>query len=206
MINLEKGQRINLKKENGSKLENFCVGLNWGKIEVKSSGLFGIGGGSRKENVDLDASCVLLNANKQEIERVYFNNLNSNCGSVKHSGDDRGGDDENDGLDNEVISINLSRINPQVEQIVLFLNSYKKQDFATIPYAHIRLYEGTKSNVVNEFAKYNISSEPKYSGHVSMVMGKLYKNNGEWKFAAIGEPTTDSDLNSTIKTIISKYA
>lgn len=29
-IKLEKGQRINLEKENGSKLVNFCVGCNWG--------------------------------------------------------------------------------------------------------------------------------------------------------------------------------
>ena len=29
-IRLEKGQRINLEKSNGSKLTSFCVGCNWG--------------------------------------------------------------------------------------------------------------------------------------------------------------------------------
>lgn len=29
-IRLEKGQRINLEKETGAKLTNFCVGCNWG--------------------------------------------------------------------------------------------------------------------------------------------------------------------------------
>ena len=38
-INLEKGQRINLEKSNGTKLNNICVGVNWGAIERK--GLFG---------------------------------------------------------------------------------------------------------------------------------------------------------------------
>ena len=33
-IKLEKGQRINLEKESGAKLTNFCVGCNWGAIEV----------------------------------------------------------------------------------------------------------------------------------------------------------------------------
>ena len=49
-INLEKGQRINLEKSNGSKLTNFCVGCNWGAIEetryeevVISEGFLGIG-------------------------------------------------------------------------------------------------------------------------------------------------------------------
>lgn len=34
-IRLEKGQRINLEKSNGSKLENICVGVNWGAIKKK---------------------------------------------------------------------------------------------------------------------------------------------------------------------------
>jgi tellurium resistance protein TerZ len=34
-INLQKGQRINLEKENGAKLQNVCVGINWGAIEKK---------------------------------------------------------------------------------------------------------------------------------------------------------------------------
>jgi tellurium resistance protein TerZ len=38
-----------------------------------------------------------------------------------------------------------------------------------------------------------------------MIMGKLYKRNGEWKFSAIGEPTQDKKLQQTIKTIKEKY-
>lgn len=34
-INLQKGQRINLKKENGAELSQACVGINWGAIEKK---------------------------------------------------------------------------------------------------------------------------------------------------------------------------
>ena len=52
-INLEKGQRINLEKSNGTKLQNICVGVNWGAIEKK--GFFG----TKKEAVDLDASCAV---------------------------------------------------------------------------------------------------------------------------------------------------
>lgn len=34
-IRLEKGQRINLEKDNGAKMTNFCVGCNWGAITKK---------------------------------------------------------------------------------------------------------------------------------------------------------------------------
>lgn len=39
-IRLEKGQRINLKKESGTKLTNFCVGCNWGAIIKRLSLVF----------------------------------------------------------------------------------------------------------------------------------------------------------------------
>lgn len=38
-------------------------------------------------------------------------------------------------------------------------------------------------------------------------MGKLYRRNGEWKFAAIGEAFSDqNDLRRTIKRILDSYA
>lgn len=51
-IKLEKGQRINLEKESGTKLTNFCVGCNWGAIIKKK--LFGLS--TSVVDVDLDLS------------------------------------------------------------------------------------------------------------------------------------------------------
>ena len=34
-INLTKGQKIDLRKNNGAELTSFCVGVNWGAIETK---------------------------------------------------------------------------------------------------------------------------------------------------------------------------
>jgi len=36
-------------------------------------------------------------------------------------------------------------------------------------------------------------------------MGVFYKRNGEWKFNAIGEPTRDSKLPETVKTVQANY-
>jgi tellurium resistance protein TerZ len=201
-INLEKGQRINLEKSNGSKLQNICVGINWGAIEKK--GLFGFGGS--KEAVDLDASCALFNANKQMEEVVYFGNLKSKNGSVKHSGDDLTGDmGGDDGLDNEIITIDLSKLNESTTYVAFVLNSFRGHDFGKIPFASIRIYEGNTKQVNEVFAKYDIAHGAGFAGHVSMVMGVFYKRNGEWKFNAIGEPTKDKKLEDTIKTVMQQY-
>ena len=200
-INLQKGQRINLTKENGATLTQACVGINWGAIEKKS-----FFGGAKKEAVDLDGSCILFDSNKNATEVIYFGNLKSKNGSVKHSGDDLTGDvDGDDGLDNEVITVDFSQLDANVEHVAMVLNSYRGQDFGTIPFASIRIYEGSPKNVREVFAKYDIANDASFKGHVAMVMGVFYKKNGEWKFNAIGDPTADRKLEETIKTVQQKY-
>lgn len=198
-ISLAKGQKINLKKSNGSDLNSFCIGANWGAIDKK--GLFG---GMKKVAVDLDLSVGIFDNNKNLVDTVYFGKLQS--AGISHSGDDTTGDmDGDDGLDNEVIQINLNQIPANIDNVVFVLNSFQGQDFATVPFASIRLYEGTPSRVNEIVATYNIASDAKFAGYVSMILGKLYRRNGEWKFSAIGEPTKDAKLTQTLQTVASTY-
>ncbi|MCW3466319.1 TerD family protein [Chitinophaga nivalis] len=201
-INLQKGQRISLEKSNGSKLQHICVGINWGAIVKK--GLLGFG--KSTEAVDLDGSCALYDDNKKLVDVVYFGQLFSRDNAIRHSGDDLTGDmGGDDGLDNEVITVDFSRLNPAVSYVAFMLNSFRGHDFGTIPFASIRIYEGTPSRVTEVFAKYDIANEASFAGSVSMVMGVFYKRNGEWKFNAIGEPTRDRKLEETINTVTLNY-
>lgn len=195
-INLEKGQRINLEKNNGTKLQNICVGINWGAIEKK--GLFG----KKKEAVDLDASCAIYDENKNHIDSVNFQKLISNDRAILHSGDDLTGDlNGDDGLDNEVITLDFSKLSPNASYVAFYVNSFRGQDFKDIPFASIRIYEGTPKRVTEEFARYDIANDATFSGKVSMVLGVFYKKNNDWKFNAIGVSTTDRKLEETIITI-----
>lgn len=221
-INLKKGQTIDLTKKfangNLSKLTKFCVGANWGAIQgtyiqrEKKGGFLGFGGKEETvtktftETVDLDASCAMFDGQGVLLDTVYYGQLNSTDRAINHSGDDREGDlDGDDGLDNEIITVDLTTISSSVKKIVFFLNSYKKQDFSRIPFASIRLYEGTPEMVQQVFAVYNVASDPTYKGYVSMIMGALEKNNGEWNFNAIGDATGARDLKETLTVIKQKY-
>lgn len=198
-VSLQKGQRISLEKNDGSQLTQMCLGVNWGAMEKK-----GFFGGSKKKAVDLDASCATFDIAKNVKEVVYFGQLSGQ--GIQHSGDDLTGDMEgDDGLDNEVITVNLSQVGADIDQIVFVLNSFQGQDFKDIPFASIRLYEGTPSRVDKEYAKFDISNNEKFSGSVSMVMGKLYKKDGKWKFTAVGEPTSDRKLEGTVQTVKAQY-
>jgi len=197
-ISLQKGQRISLEKEDGGQLTQMCVGVNWGAIDKK--GLFG----KKKVAVDLDASCGTFDSNKNALEVIYYGQLRGQ--GIQHSGDDLTGDMEgDDGLDNEVIMVNLSQVRPETDQIVFVLNSFQGQDFKDIPFASIRLYEGTPDRVDKVHATFDIANDPKFSGSVSMVMGKLYKKTGQWKFTAIADATRDKKLQDTMKTVQAQY-
>lgn len=219
MINLEKGQKINLEKEDKSKLTEFCVGCNWGAIQTSS--FFGLM--QDKKDVDLDLSCVMLDQNGKLIDHIYSplyrsaflskygmpdGKLTSRDGALHHTGDDLQGDTDgkNDELDNEIISVELSKVSPSVEQIFFFLNNVGNEDFSQIPYASIRMFEGNAHYVKTIFAKYNVAAEAQFAGKKALIMGKLYRHNGEWKFAAIGDAYNDSNLCLTIQRIVRDYA
>jgi tellurium resistance protein TerZ len=200
MISLEKGQRISLEK-NGQGLNEVCVGVNWGAIEKK-----GFFGGNKKVAVDLDASIGVYDANKNLGAVVYFGELSVLGGAISHSGDDRTGDmDGDDGLDNEIITVKMGNLPSSVDKVAVVLNSFGGHDFKTIPFASIRLYEGTPTRVDNIIATYNIANDSKFNGSVSMVLGVMYRHSDGWKFRAVGEPTTDRKLEGTLQTVAAQY-
>lgn len=237
-IRLEKGQRINLEKSSGSKLTNFCVGCNWGalikmvrKEVVVNEGFLGLGRKTewRDEriavDVDLDLSCLLFDAEGNPIDHIYsplyrFGDKNiglpngktdSRDRALHHTGDDQQGDQNgDDGLDNEIITVDLTRIDSKVNQIVFFLNIYNNEDFqgdfSEIPYASIRMYEGTATKVREVFAQYDVATKTECYGKRALVMGKLYKRNGDWKFAAIGDAFEDRSIVHTIARVMKDYS
>lgn len=220
-VSLKKGGKVSLKKKDGTSLTQVCLGVNWGaikhtkKVEKKVGGIFGFGGTVESveevvhvEDVDLDASLGMFDANGILIDKVYFpvHHQRSNCGSVQHSGDDLTGDQgEADDDDNETIAINLTTIPARITKLALVLNSFKSQDFGDIPYAGVRIYQGTMDNPGEVLATYDIANDETFKGHVSMVLGILERTDDGWKFNAIGDPVKAVRLDATLRVVQEKY-
>ncbi len=221
-INLIKGQRINLEKTSGAKLTNFCVGCNWGAIVKKS--FFGLS--KSVVDVDLDLSCLIFDANGNAIDHIWSplfrfgdrnvglpnGKLDSKDHALHHTGDDLTGDqDGDDGLDNEIITVDLNRVSSQVSSMVFFLNIYNNADyqgdFSGIPYASIRMFEGTPDKAPKQvFAQYDVATKTECAGMRALVMGKLYRREGNWRFAAIGDAFPDKSIVNTIARVIKDYS
>lgn len=185
---VETGSRINLQKSDGSAIKNFCVGANWGAVKS----LFGF------KAIDLDISIGLFDESGKVIDTIYFGN--KDAPGIKHHGDDRAGDvNGDDGLDNEVISVNIDRIDPRVKHMAIILNSYSQIEFDNIPFASARIYQGTKSKVDEVMAYYEIANGDKFKGALGIILGAIYNHNGNWKFKAIGQATQDRGISELLR-------
>lgn len=173
-INLQKGQKISLDKEAGVTLTRIIMGLGWDPIKTKGF----MGFGSKSQEVDLDASCIMFNEQNIAVDAAWFRQLASRDGSVRHTGDNRTG--EGDGDDEQII-VDLSRVPETVKSLIFTVNSFTGQDFSQIDNATCRIVNAS-NNV--EVARFNLTA---LGSHNAQIMAKLYRHNGEWKMHAIGE-------------------
>lgn len=197
-VSLQKGQKVSLSKDNAG-LSKIIVGLGWDEIK-QSSGFLGALFGSSQAAIDCDASAILLKNGKlvDNTDVVFFRNLRHKSGSVIHQGDNLTG--AGDG-DDEQIVIDLSTVPQEYDKIVIVVNIYaavqRKQHFGMIQNAFIRLVDARNNN---EMCKYNLTDN--YSGMTAMIFGEVYRHNGEWKFSAIGQGTTDPGLGELTRRYI----
>ena len=172
-ISLTKGGNVNLSKE-APNLTNMAVGLGWNPRATDGQAF------------DLDAVAFLVNESgkvRADADFIFFNNLKSSDGSVEHTGDNRTG--EGDG-DDEVIKVGLSKVPADVSKVVFCAVIYdgqaRNQNFGQVANAYIRIVN-TQGGA--EVARYDLSEDS--STETAMIFGELYKNNGEWKFRAVGQ-------------------
>ena len=198
-VNLQKGQKISLKKGDGTGLKKVMVGLGWDEVEQKRR-LFG----PKPKDIDCDASAILCGKDGKLISSdtgkccVYFGNLRHPSGAIVHQGDTLTGAGEGD---DEQIMVDLPGIPSEIDRIVFAVNIYdagvRGQHFGMIRNAFIRIVDLSNNS---EICRFNLSED--YSGMTGMIVGELYRHDGEWKFNAIGQGVRDA---SRLISIINMY-
>ena len=200
-VNLKKGQKISLVKPGSAGLRRIMVGLGWDEVEQKRRLFFA----PKPQDIDCDASVILCGANGKVISPdpkqgcVYFGNLRHSSGAIVHQGDNLTGAGEGD---DEQIMVDLPLVPPHIDKLVFVVNIYdanvRRQHFGMIRNAFIRLVDLSNNT---EICRFNLSEN--YEGMTGMVVGELYRHEGEWKFNAIGQAVREaSRLASLIRLYI----
>ncbi len=172
-INLAKGQKVDLTKKNPG-LKNIMVGLGW-DVNAFDSGA----------DFDLDAAAFMLGSNGRcppEKEFIFYGNLEHTSGAVKHMGDNLTGEGEGD---DEQIEVDLTVIPSNVDKIAFTVTIYdaepRRQNFGQVSNAYIRIVDMATNS---ELIRYDLGED--FSIETAVVVGEIYRYNGEWKFNAIG--------------------
>ena len=174
-VNLSKGQRVSLDKS----MTMALVGLGWDTNRYEGGADF-----------DLDASAFLLGANgkvRRDEDFIFYGNLKSKDGSVRHTGDNLTG--EGDG-DDEVLIIDFTKVPPDVQKIAITVTIYdapqRRQNFGQVSNAYVRVARIANENdtVGTEVLRFDLGEE--FSVETALVVCEIYRYGGDWKFNAGG--------------------
>ncbi|MGV4924483.1 TerD family protein [Streptomyces sp. BHT-5-2] len=172
-INLDKG-RVSLRK-------NQTVSLVKGGRPLLASVRMGLGWepARRGRSIDLDASVIAYGPDRDKIDSCYFGKLRILDAAIQHSGDNLTGDGAGD---DEVITVHLGGIPPQVTGLVFVVNSFSGQKFSEVAKAYCRL---TDAQTGEELVRFDLTGAEPRTG---VMMAKLIRQySGEWEMTALGD-------------------
>ncbi|RKP48838.1 tellurium resistance protein TerA [Cohnella endophytica] len=168
-LSLVKGQKADLTK-NVPSLNRVIVGMGW----QPSSG------------VDVDFSAFLLQANgkvSSDHDLIFYSNPSGAGGAVVLSGDK--GKEYEGRTDREQVDIRLNDIPKEIQRIAFSLTIHegvkRKQNFSLAKDAYIRVVDEAAGK---ELVRYSLGNE--FPVETAIVVGEIYRHNGEWKVSAIG--------------------
>ncbi|MDC9589279.1 tellurium resistance TerZ family protein [Xenorhabdus sp. XENO-10] len=194
MVSLNKNQSVSLAKQSAS-LAKVDFGLGWDPV-IKKKGFLASLFGSGSDEIDLDASCMMLDKSGNAIDTVWFGQLKSKCGSIQHTGDNLTG--EGDG-DDEVIRVDLLKLPANVEYLVFTVNSFRGQTFNDVENSFCRVVDQSGK----ELARYQLNEQ---GTHTGIIISSLRRNGGQWDFTAHGVPclerTIDAMYPQIVKTVV----
>ncbi len=186
-VSLAKGQKVSLAKAGGGTLTRVRMGLGWDA--VKKKGFFGK---LKDQSVDLDASCLLFDTAGALVDQVWFAQLVSHDGSVRHTGDNRTGDGDGD---DESVVVDLPAVPAAVTTLVFTVNSFTGQDFSQIENAFCRLVDETTGA---ELARYELSGS---GSHNAQIMAKVAREGSGWAMTAIGATASGRTVEQLVPAV-----
>lgn len=164
-VSLSKNETVSLTKAGAPPLTRVRMALGWDPA---------VGG----RNIDLDASVIAYDRRAKKMANVWFLKLSAFQSAIAHSGDNLTGAGEGD---DEVISVDLTRLPPDVYALVFTVNSFSGHKFDQVSHAFCRLVDDLTNA---ELVRFELSQGPPRTG---VFMCMLTRGPQFWNMTALGE-------------------
>ncbi|MBA2944236.1 VWA domain-containing protein [Paenibacillus sp. CGMCC 1.16610] len=159
---LSKGQKIDVTK--GKTLSNISLQFGW----------------LSDSRMSIDASCFILSNNnrcEKDEDFIFYANPNALGGAITHI--------QVGGVDKEAIKICLSKLPDSATKIAFSLTIHEGEKYGysmkDVSNMYVKLMDAERNE---ELFCYEYGSD--LLKETAIVVGELYRYNGEWKFNAIG--------------------
>ncbi|MEV0709070.1 TerD family protein [Nocardia aurea] len=129
-----------------------------------------------RPDIDLNAAALMFEGDIL-VDTVYHDQLISQDGAVRLLADSVTGEEPGD---DEVLTVDLTRLSPTITTIIYLVTSYAGQSFEQIENAFCRFVDGVNDI---EFARYILDNGPNRTG---FVPGKLVLTARGWQYQPIG--------------------
>ncbi|WP_184569080.1 TerD family protein [Streptomyces zagrosensis] len=177
-VNLQKHQTVSLVKGGKPLLSSVKMGLGWEPA-------------FRGKDIDLDASVIAYGSNRKKIDACFFGKLSILNGVIQHSGDNLTGEG---GGDDEVITVHLGGLPPEVTGLVFTVNSFTGQKFTDVAKAYCRLIDAGSGE---ELVRFDLTHAESRTG---VLMAKLIRQfSGEWEMTALGDYVDSRTVRGMVK-------
>ncbi|MFF5521906.1 TerD family protein [Streptomyces coeruleorubidus] len=126
---------------------------------------------------DADTSALLLVSGKvrSDADFVFYNQPAHSSGAIRHEGKRNA-----DGRVTDTLFVDLARVEPEVETIVLAASS-DGGAFGQVPGLYIEVQDAAQGTPVAHF------DNPGATTETAFVLGEFYRRQGAWKFRAVGQ-------------------
>lgn len=184
-VHFKKNQDISLK-DLGASSPILVFAIGW-ENKTKEGLLSKLTG--EKYDADLDLSCVMYDNNNNRIDCVWYAQLNSKCGSIRHTGDETVGAEEQE---DETISVDLNHINEAARTLFFVISSSSGNDFTQVDDAYWTIFDGVSKQ---ELGRQELSPKDKSSAKIVMRLQKTQKDGlNEWRVKALDEQATGQNI------------
>ncbi|MEU2158790.1 TerD family protein [Streptomyces sp. NPDC019396] len=128
---------------------------------------------------DVDASALLLASDsgkvRSDADFVFYNQPEHASGAVRHEGKRTAG-----AMTTDHITVDLGRVEPSVERIVLAASS-DGGSFGQVPGLYVRVLDAAGGAEIARYESGDATVE------TAFILGELYRRQGAWKFRAVGQ-------------------
>jgi len=156
--------------------------------------------------IDVDASVMIFDRARTQLEVVYYGHLTSNKFDIKHSGDHLSGGQAKSGEDEETITVNLKSLPEDVTTLLFVVNVFSSgKSFKDVRSAYVRMIDCTTNE---ERCRFTLTEE-NIGDKNALIMCKVFRSFGTtaWRLMTIGEPATGnkySDLTAQVTKYITE--